>query len=300
MEKITITTAGKKAVVTQSEHVNTHARIQMLPDGKYMNLDTGEIKEIRHHEDESRGSHISNMYRTFRTIRSILDANITDTDHTLAITLTYAEPMNDTKKATIDFKRFRIRIKNYCKRNHLSVPEYIVIFEPQASGSWHMHVFFIWTDMNAPYIPHDKLTKYWKNGFTTIRRVHNITNIGSYFTFSLANLDLDANISNLGKKAIYEGKGRKVETKQIYENGQLKSKWIIKGERIKYYPTGFNIYRCSKGIKRPIVETITAEELEERISDKNMTKVHEYGIQVIDNSSGAVVNNLIKEFYTID
>lgn len=37
------------------------------------------------------------------------------------------------------------------------------------------------------------------------------------------------------------------------------------------YPTNFNIYRCSRGIKRPIVEELIEHDIKEKVSAATLT-----------------------------
>ena len=46
-----------------------------------------------------------------------------------------------------------------------------------------------------------------------------------------------------------------VETED--ECGVKQKKAIVKGARLHLYHSGFNLYRCSRGVKRPEVEEMT-------------------------------------------
>ena len=290
--EVKVITSGPNLSITQCARINTKPHTQILPDGQYLNLDSGEVRNITHHD--SRQDHISNLYRTFRAIRNIIDTNITDTRHTLAITLTYSYPMRDTNKLYLDFKQLRKKLNRYCKSKDWSNPEYITIAEPQGNGSWHLHVFFIWDNMDAPYIPHTDLTALWNHGFTHIRRVTNITNLGAYFTFSLANLSYENTMANIGKKAQYLAQGKQIENKAVFEDGEIKSKFIIKGERLHLYPAGFRILRMSRGIKRPKIERMSRYDADSLVASFN--KVYENAIQILDDN-GNIINTVVKEFY---
>lgn len=50
-----------------------------------------------------------------------------------------------------------------------------------------------------------------------------------------------------------------------------KSKSVIKGARLNLYPPGFNLYRSSRGIKRPEVWQITEREAQAKISGIPLT-----------------------------
>lgn len=49
------------------------------------------------------------------------------------------------------------------------------------------------------------------------------------------------------------------------------SKAVIKGARLKLYPPGFNLYRCSRGVKRPEVCQMTEQEAQTEVSGMPLT-----------------------------
>lgn len=61
-----------------------------------------------------------------------------------------------------------------------------------------------------------------------------------------------------------------------------KRKAIIKGARLKLYPTGFNLYRCSRGVKRPEVWQTTEGAAQAEIAGKPL--VYEKTISITDES----------------
>lgn len=86
----------------------------------------------------------------------------------------------------------------------------------------------------------------WRHGFTKTRRIDNIDNLGAYLSAYLSDIELtDLN---------------KLEDKQVqrdildYHNGikELQDKKFIKGGRLYMYPPKFNLYRVSRGIKKPL------------------------------------------------
>ena len=50
----------------------------------------------------------------------------------------------------------------------------------------------------------------------------------------------------------------------------IKKKYV-KGARLPLYPAKFNIFRCSRGIKRPDIEMMSQEEAEEKVSAGTLT-----------------------------
>ncbi len=221
-------------------HRNQKATIRKLNKNEYLLISTGEIKEFKH--KESRQDNINAVRRSLRSLRNYINTNITDNNKALWITLTYAENMVDTKRLYTDFEKFIKRLRyafGHC--------EYIVAMEPQGRGAWHAHLLAIYEN-KAPYIPNARLAKIWGNGFVKINLLKDIDNIGVYLTAYLGDMEL---------KSIADYRGEK--TKTITTNG--KDKKIIKGGRLKLYPTGFNLYRISKGIKKPKESLIDEKEL---------------------------------------
>ena len=45
------------------------------------------------------------------------------------------------------------------------------------------------------------------------------------------------------------------------------NKKFIKGERLKYYPTGMPLYSCSRGMKRPTVERVTNKDIKNKLKN---------------------------------
>ena len=85
-----------------------------------------------------------------------------------------------------------------------------------------------------------------------------------------------------------------------FKAGQLaeskdKSKAVIKGARLNLYPPGFNLYRFSRGIKRPEVWQTTEREAQAEISGMPLT--YEKTISITD-ASGAVRNIINYRTYT--
>ena len=77
-------------------------------------------------------------------------------------------------------------------------------------------------------------------------------------------------------------------------NDKLSDKAIIKGARLSLYPTGFRIYRCSKGIKHPLKYKTTEEEIQKKLENDFLT--FEQTIQ-IKNDYGNLINRINYRHY---
>lgn len=259
----------------------------MLPGGEqFVICSTGEIKDVEHHEtrkDNKRG-----LYKTFANCRGIINANVTDVEKVRWCTLTYKENMTDTKKLYQDFEKFNKRFQWYCKQNGYSKPEYIVMMEPQARGAWHAHLLYIWQDMKAPYISNNDFSKLWSHGFVKIKKLDNVDNVGAYLTAYLGDMDVaDIESDQLN------GKCKLIE---IEENGQKKTKAIIKGARLDLYPANFNMLRYSRGCKKPIEELMYQDDAIKKVL--GATKTFQTAVKLSDDNN-EFENIIIKEQYNL-
>lgn len=135
----------------------------------------------------------------------------------------------------------------------------------------------------APYIPNEDMAKLWGQGFTKTKGLKGVDNPGLYLTAYLGDMELTEAV-NTGQFKM----GRLRESKD-------KSKAVIKGARLHLYPPGFNLYRCSRGVKRPEVVHMTEGEAQEMIGEAPLT--YEKTIAVTD-SEGKTVNIINYRTYT--
>lgn len=283
---IKVTEMGNVVELLYMNRKNNKATIRMLPGGDcYLDISTGEIKNVVHHN--SRIDQKNSMYRTFRTLRGVINTNCSDVSKVRWITLTYAENMTDTKQLYKDFELFNKRFQYYCKSHCYGKPEYIVICEPQGRGAWHCHLLYIFPN-KAPFIANSDLADIWGHGFVVIKKLDNVDNVGAYLTAYLGDMDVDE-IMHGGKYvdlvlfngSMKLGELKKVET--IDSSGTKISKRYIKGARLAFYPSNFNIYRCSRGIKRPIEEYLSQTAANEKVSSGKLT--YERVLKITDNAN---------------
>jgi len=258
--------------------IQPSAKIQKLDKDRYVMLETGEIKEFNH--TEKRIENKTNIKQSIKRLRDLINTNVTNAKNCLWITLTYAENMQDKDRLYNDFRKFNMKLKYYIKAKHLPKYEYIVCAEPQKRGAWHFHLLLIF-DEAAPFIHNDILAKTWGHGFTKTTALKNVDNIGAYLSAYLADIELtETDMHNL--KNIKNN-----DLKTITHNGE--SKAIIKGARLKLYPTGFRLYRTSRGIKQPIIENCTNYKAMKKVQNSTMT--YEKTIQLIDDNN-KIINTI--------
>jgi len=123
-------------------------------------------------------------------------------------------------------------------------------------GAWHAHLILIF-DRLAPYIPNKTIEKLWQQGFCKTKKLDNVDNVGAYLTAYLG--DIEYSESNL--KLVKDNQNFVVikEVNEIEGITLKEPKKFIKGGRLYMYPPKFNLYRCSRGIKKPIRSIIDYE-----------------------------------------
>lgn len=104
----------------------------------------------------------------------------------------------------------------------------LVVLEPQASGSWHLHGL-IKSKKKLPFINNNKVIEpMWGQGFTKTKRLKDTDNVASYLMAYLTNVPKNELVTNTSKKG------------------------VIKGARLHFYPSGVHIYRGSRGLVKPV------------------------------------------------
>ena len=289
LEKVTLTEMGNIIEVQYMSRKNNKATVKMLGNGEYLEIASGEIKKIVNH-NSTRDELKCNLYKTFKKLRGIINANVVNVNQVRWCTLTYGDNVRSPDKLYIDFDRFNKRLKRYCIKNGFGKYEYISIVEPQGRGSWHIHLLLIFKDLPvAPYIPHKDFWSLWspegiKNNkdFVKIKKLDNVDNVGAYLTAYLGDIPIEVNEDNSidmnfdasdMQEFMYQNGDCKlnIKTVEIEENGEKVEKKFLKGARLCLYPTNFNIYRTSRGIKRPKKEEMFNFQAQKKVSAATLT-----------------------------
>ena len=212
------TSVGKKPVMKR------------ISKDKMVNRITGEIKTIKHATGRADPHNYESLRQTFKRLKRLIGANFQGGKSELWITLTYREsPMTDSKRLYNDFGKFMRKLRRYTGKKLI----YIVVIEPQASGSLHAHLLLKTPDRSKLAIPNNVVAKKWGQGFTKTKRLKDSDNISAYLMAYLTNIDLENLEGDLSKS-------------------KDESKRIIKGGRLGLYHTGMQIYRHSRtGIVEP-------------------------------------------------
>lgn len=255
---VTVTEMNHIIEVQYMEKMNTKATIRKLNKDEYVDLGTGEIKEFEH--SETRKDNLNSLRQTFKKLRYLINNNFTGKGNELHVILTYAENMTYTERLYKDFKRFMTRLKR--KYKDKTTIDYISVVEPQERGAWHSHLLLRFNDLNSIFIPNDEIYNLWEQGFTKVKSLKDVDNIGAYLSAYLADVELDEeNWTQALGKEVKEVDGKK----------------YIKGGRLYMYPPGMNLYRKSKGIKFPEREIMTYKKAKKIVGSAKPTfeKIYE-------------------------
>lgn len=223
--------------------------IKRLDKNRYLVLSDGEIKEYKKRDGKMRFE--SNLRRTFDYIRWTIRHNFTGGENELFGTLTYAENMCDKDRLREDFEYFMKKLRRKYPGHKY---EYIAVDEPQARGAWHVH-FLLKSDKPVLFIENDRLAKIWGHGYTKIKRLKGITDIGTYFVSYFTDI-------------IVNDDGTEATEEQINAMSEMvRSKKRKKAERLKYYPPNAKFYHTSRGIQPPPPLETTYGELKQEYGE---------------------------------
>ena len=272
---VSLKTMGHIYEICYLQKKNNQIKTQLIDKDHYMYLDTGETFECNHIENRSESKF--QVGQSLKRLRDYINTNVVEPNNCKWITLTYAKNMQDTKQLYKDFQKFMQKLRYQYKDYNI---EYIVAMEPQARGAWHCHCIIIF-DTVAPFIPNATIEKLWQQGFTKTTKLDDIDNIGAYLTAYLGDMEFtEENILELQKKGLNVSQMALKEVNEI-EGIKLKEpKSFIKGGRLYMYPPKFNLYRISRGIKKPKKEYYSYHVAKEKIGCTKPT--YSKGIKIFD------------------
>lgn len=286
---VSLKTMGHVYEICYLQKKNNKISTQLIDKDHYMHLATGEIFECNHIENRSESKF--QVGQSLKRLRDYINTNVVEPDNCKWITLTYAKNMQDIKQLYKDFQKFMQKLRYQYKDYNI---EYIVAIEPQARGAWHCHCIIIF-DTVAPFIPNSSINKLWQQGFTKTNKLEDIDNVGAYLTAYIGDMEFtEENMLELQKKGLNVSQMALKEVNEI-EGIKLKEpKSFIKGGRLYMYPPKFNLYRISRGIKKPKKEYYSYYVAKEKIGCIKPTYSKAIKISDTDNSFN---NIIIYEYY---
>lgn len=288
-KKVKLTDMGNvKEIMYLQKRTTKPFGIKKINANEYILLSTGEIKEFNKIQNRSQDK--ESLRKTFKHIRELINTNFTGAPNELCFTITYKENMTDSKLLYKDFEKFMKKLKY--KYDDV---DYINVVEPQGRGAWHCHILLRFNSFKKIYIPNKDIAEMWGHGFVTVKAIkQNIDNLGAYLSAYLGDVELDEDkLSDL----IYDGVikiGQTIPVKEVEIDGVKKK--FIKGGRLCYYPPKMNIYRCSRGIKQPIVSHMDYYEAKKIVGADTPT----YSTRtVILDDNDEILNSIIYEQYNV-
>ena len=263
--------------------------VTRIDNEHYMINSTGEIK--KYNNSKNRVGNMKSIHRSIKNLRGLINTNFTGGSRELFVTLTYNQEngvMTDLTRLYNDFN-YSIRL---LRRDYPGL-EYINVVEPQRSGAWHCHVLMKFK--TSVYIDSNKdMPLYWKHGFCSVRRLNDVDNVGAYVTAYLTDLEYEVFKSLPGEKQVdvfnYYDK---------YFEKTVGNKRYIKGARLVLYPVGTNIYRCSRGIKKPLSYKGDYFDVLQDLSALGKDNPDFSSVVDIKNESGETIHNLYFDSYNL-
>lgn len=262
-------------VFWSNRNLSSGCNIRKLDRDNYVDIRTGEVFEFNH--ITNRSEDVRGIKKSLGRLRDYLNTNVVDVSRCRWVTLTYAENMRNPERLYRDFQKFNQKMR-YIYGNY----EYITAAEPQGRGAWHLHVVMIFPD-KAPYIPNKLMAEKWGQGFVKVKKLDDVDNVGAYLTAYLGDIEVSEAIELSGGD-MRKIKGLGIKEVEVKQDGKEIKKSFIKGGRLHMYPPEFNLYRCSRGIKKPETESMTAAEAEKKVSAATLT--YENTLQIADIESG--------------
>jgi len=279
LKKVKLTQMGNIDEIMSVEKLSLDAfPIKKISKNEYMILETGEVLEYKKHS-ENRSQDTNSLRKTFKRIRELINTNFQGNDNELAFTITYKENMTDTKVLYKDFQNF-MDVLRYKYPN----VDYMSVVEPQGRGAWHCHVLLRFNNLDKVYIPNKVISEMWGHGFTKVKAIRkDVDNLGAYLSAYLGDVEMDQ----------YNFKDITSNNVKIVEIDG-KTKRFIKGGRLHLYPSGMNIYRCSRGINQPKKDYMTYEDAKKIVGAR--TPNYSTKIKILDDDD-KFINSITYEHY---
>lgn len=280
--QVKLKTAGNTSVVQFTAGNNKTCSVVNLSKDTYLDKKTGEVKQKK--KSESRYQSPKSVRKSINRLMDLIRCNATDSAKCKWITVTCEDVMTDGKQAYLDAKLFLRKLKRYLAKQIAITSgqksfQYITVAEPQGEkhgNSWHLHILMIFDD-TAPFIENEMISELWGHGITSSHKVFDADGLALYFKVYLSDIEYEDDNSDDEENA------DKPATVEKLVDGV--SKQFIKGERLKYYPTGMKLFSSSRGMKKPEIEEITNAEAMARVGDAVMVYRETFSIGADDKGN---------------
>lgn len=272
-EIVTFTKMNHISEIQYLSAVNTQARTRKLNAEEYVDLRTGEIKQFE--LSENRADNVNSLKKTFKKLRYLINNNFVGNLNEFFITLTFSPDESGWRPSVADTEYLAKCMKVFIQRlkRKYGQIEFVRVLEPHADGHAHYHMLIRFDDYENIYIANSELNALWGHGFVRINSLKDVDNIGAYVSAYFSDIELteqtghDELMSATGKTEILEKSGKK----------------YIKGGRLKYYPSGVQIFNKSKGLKYPDRKKMTYLEAKEKAGSLQPTFQKSMILSDVDN-----------------
>ena len=280
---ILLEVAGNVFDLRQTVKQVQRAAVEWLDADHYIDLRTGEIKEAERSQTRGDKMSISQLRRSFREMRGIINSNFRgkygEGNETL-ITLTYRENMQDPQRLYYDLQKFTQALKR-----RVGKIKYVTAVEPQGRGAWHAHILCQQLD-HGKLVDKKLIAQLWQHGIIIdVENLRECDNVGAYLTAYLSNTpeDAKANESEVGKAV---------------------GKAVKKGNRLHMYPRGMHVYRASRNCKKPIKIKITPTSAEMNVIKAIAEQRYSASVDVfaddVNTNMSYLLNSLNHEQYIVN
>jgi len=216
--RVSVSVQGETYAETLYMQKKTKSPIRKISKTEYKNIITGQIGQYKEHD----GKYDESLRKTFARLRGLIRTNFSSGQmDQIFITLTYKKRCITSERLGTDFKAFILRLRRHYPQKHF---EYIAVMEPQADGTWHIHLLLKVMNEVSLYIKQDVLQKLWGQGIVFVEALKSVDDTGAYYVAYFTD---------------------------VLDESKEGTKQKMKAERLKYYPKNFKFYRCSRGIKEP-------------------------------------------------
>ena len=202
-------------ILKNSLKPNHHfSKFRKLSKDKYLDIETGEIKEYKQNEYRTEKS----LKRSMNKLKELLELNFTDKTNCLFVTLTTANlnGFNDIKTVKKHFRKF-IR-KLIAKYKDIA---YVAKFERNSNSNWHIHLIVKYLDNRHIFIDNNKIKELWDNNTkTTSVNKQDINKVIDYMAKTTQLYDVPKDVEIFTKSDNLRVKREKMTFKEFKEKIQ--------------------------------------------------------------------------------
>lgn len=249
--------ANRVEIRNSSNQSNNLLKFKKIKDNKFVDIETGEIRQYKINEHKSEES----LKKSLKKAKLILQNNFFGRKNELFITLTYADLTYDIDAINRDFKNFWKKLKRRNKNL-----EYFYVIEFQNRNCAHMHLLIKDMSGKSLFIEEQEIRKLWGKGYIFVEKT-NKRIIEEYFYFDYSK----SNIENL-------------------------IDYMVKEETKEMIPSNKKVYSKSRGIVAPKTVTMKSGEAEKMLNEKNYVLINQKAFMVKSENGNTLNTIKIKSY----